>query len=434
MPIRRLLLLGATFLASACAGGMQTTAVTPAEMDELAREVERFPHDADVLTQVGIRYYQAEAFTRARDVLTVALGLRPSFTTAVYLGLAFEGRGQFEEAETSYRVAGTLSLSTEQRQELDRRLAGLTRSRLVAEARSAIAREQELTNTPPAPNTVAVLPWSYVGANRRNQALGTGVAHLLLTDLGKLSQVTLIERERVSAILSELDLVGEGAINPSTAARSGRLMRAGWVVAGIIREMGNGVRLEASVHDTRDGNVLARATGTHSIDRLFDAEKEVVLDLLDQLGLQVSPAERQALTERSTTDLQAFLAFSNGLAAQDRGDWGTAGGLFALAAGRDPAFGAARRLGEVNSLLLTSSRGSPDALVRLANPASQASSDARSLSLLTALHVIAPSTGGDLDMRARTPVDNPRLPEALGQDNPSRIAIIGDIIIVIPRP
>ena len=255
-----------------------------------------------------------------------------------------------------------------------------------------------------------------------------------MTDLGKLSQLTLIERERVSAILSELDLASQGVLNPSTAARSGRLMRAEWVVAGIVREMENGVRLEATVHDTRDGTVLAQASGTHAIGQLFDVEKEIVIDLLDQLGLQIPPGERQALTERSTTDLQAFLAFSDGLAAQDRGDWGTAGGLFALAAGRDPAFGAARRFGEVNSLLITSSRGSADALVRLANPASQASSDARSLSLLTALHVIAPSTGADLDLRARTPVANPRLPEALGQDNPSRIAIIGDIIIVIPRP
>ncbi len=434
MPIRRFVLLSVVFFVGACAGGMRTTPVTPAELEELAREVERFPHDADVMTRVGIRYYQADEFTRARDVLTVALGLRPSFTTAVYLGLAFEGRGQFEEAETSYRMAGTLSLSNEQRQELDRRLAGLTRSRLVAEARSAIAREQELTTAPPTPNTVAVLPWSYVGANRRNQSLGTGVAHLIMTDLGKLSQLTLIERERVSAILSELDLASQGAINPSTAARSGRLMRAEWVVAGIVRETENEVRLEATIHDTRDGAVLARTSGAKAIGELFDVEKQVVIDLLDQLGLKIPPGERQALTERSTTDLQAFLAFSDGLAAQDRGDWGTAGGLFALAAGRDPAFGAARRFGEVNSLLLTSSRGSADALVRLANPASQASSDARSLSLLTALQVIAPSTGGDLDLRTRTPVDNPRLPEALGQDNPSRIAIIGDIIIVITRP
>jgi hypothetical protein len=32
------------------------------------------------------------------------------------------------------------------------------------------------------------------------------------------------------------------------------------------------------------------------------------------------------------------------------------------------------------------------------------------------------------------PVANPRLPEALRQDNPSRIAGLGELIILIPRP
>jgi hypothetical protein len=32
------------------------------------------------------------------------------------------------------------------------------------------------------------------------------------------------------------------------------------------------------------------------------------------------------------------------------------------------------------------------------------------------------------------PFGNPRLPEALGEDNLSRLAAIGGIIIVIPRP
>jgi hypothetical protein len=53
---------------------------------------------------------------------------------------------------------------------------------------------------------------------------------------------------------------------------------------------------------------------------------------------------------------------------------------------------------------------------------------------MSAMAVIAPSTGGEVDRRTRLPVTNPRLPEALGQDNPSRIAIIGELIILIPRP
>ena len=47
---------------------------------------------------------------------------------------------------------------------------------------------------------------------------------------------------------------------------------------------------------------------------------------------------------------------------------------------------------------------------------------------------VAPSTGGVVDRRSRLPGANSRLPESRGQDNPAKIAIIGDIIIIIPRP
>ena len=53
---------------------------------------------------------------------------------------------------------------------------------------------------------------------------------------------------------------------------------------------------------------------------------------------------------------------------------------------------------------------------------------------MSAIAVINPSTGGEVDRRTRLPVTNPRLPEALGTDNPSRLAFIGELIIIIPRP
>jgi hypothetical protein len=55
-------------------------------------------------------------------------------------------------------------------------------------------------------------------------------------------------------------------------------------------------------------------------------------------------------------------------------------------------------------------------------------------SLQTGVQGVAPSTGGVVDRRSRLPGSNSRLPESRGQDNPAKIAFIGDIIIIIPRP
>lgn len=431
---RPALLLVLGFSLAGCGGGLRTTQVTPAELQAIEQDAAIWATDGDALTTVGVRFYDAGSFVRSRDVLTAALGLRPSFTAAVFLGLSQEKLESFDAAETSYRMAGTLGLSEAQRKELDRRIASLSSTRLAVNARDAVAREGLLSQSPPVPNSVAVLPWSYVGGNRRQAALGTGVAQLVMSDLGKISALSLVEREQVQALLDEIQLADAGHVDPATAARSGRLLRADYVVAGVVRETAGGVRLEASVYRTADGKLAANAGSTGRLEGLFDLEKAVVLSVVDQLGVSVSPAERRSLTERSTGDIQAFLAFSDGLTAQDRGDLATAGGLFALAAGRDPAFGAARQFGAANGVLITGAGASMAALERLANPASLAAPGSRGASLLSAVQVIAPSTGGEVDLRARNPVGTPRLAEALRQDNPSRIAIIGAVVIVIPRP
>jgi TolB-like protein len=428
------LLISAALLLAGCAGTPAPAPVTPEELSSLEAEQARSARDPDVLTRIGIRFYQGKAYQRAVDVLAAALQLRPAFNTAVYLGLSQEALGQFGPAERSYRQAGAGQVTRSQQEELNRRIASLSRARLLAEARQAIARESTFTSLPPMPNTVAVLPWSYVGTDPAMAPLGYGLAHLVVTDLSGISRLTLIERERIQAMLDEMTLVDGGRVSPATAARAGRLLRASLVLHGIVRQTADGIRLEATVVRTEDGSVQASGGAGDRTERLFALEKSVVLDLVSQMGIQLSPAEQRSLSERPTQDLQAFLAFSRGLEAESRGDFRGASGLFSAAAGRDPAFGAARRLLDLNTRLAEASGSTPASLARVASPLAVADPLARGEVLRSSVQVIVPSTGGDVDRRTRLPVANPRLPEALGQDNPSRLAIIGDILILIPRP
>jgi hypothetical protein len=66
-----------------------------------------------------------------------------------------------------------------------------------------------------------------------------------------------------------------------------------------------------------------------------------------------------AISERPTRDLQAFLLYSRGLEAQDRGDFQVAGPNFRAASQRDPSFQAAAQ--QAQSSEAASSAGSqPD--------------------------------------------------------------------------
>jgi TolB-like protein len=404
-------LLAALLLSAACSGGAAPAAVTPARVDQLDQDAAAAAGKADALTRVGIRYYQAGAMDRAEDVLAAALQVQPGFTTALYLGRAQEARNRLAQAEQSYRVAGELARSRSQRADLDRQLASLTRARLAVEARAAIAREATLSTDPAQSNTIAVLPWTFIGTDASLAPLSVGLSHLVITDLAKISGLTLVERERIQVMLDEMAMAGEGRVDQGTAARAGRLLRASRVVQGVVRQTQDGVRLEAAVVRTSDGTVEATGGAGDRLNRLFALEKAVVLDLVGQLGIPLTPGERRALSERPTEDLQAFLAFSRGLQAEASGDYRSATRLFTWAADRDPAFGAAGRLVDVTTTLAS-----------------------RYDAVQSGVEGVAPSTGGVVDRRSRLPGANSRLPESRGQDNPARIAFIGDIIIIIPRP
>jgi hypothetical protein len=149
----------------------------------------------------------------------------------------------------------------------------------------------------------------------------------------------LVERECLQVLLDELKISESGRADPATSARSGRLVGAGQMVQGQFQEVPTQqIRIDATVVRATDAQVAASGAGADRLQSLFDIEKSVVFQLLDRMGITLTPAERQQISERPTRDLQAFLLYSRGLEAQDRGDFGAASQAFQAAARQDPSF------------------------------------------------------------------------------------------------
>jgi TolB-like protein len=417
-----------------CAPRAPLAGPAPADLAELEARRAAHPGDPRVLTDVGVELYRAGAFARARDVLLAALALDPRDPRAlIHLGLSHESLTEPELALAAYRRALAGRLDRSQRQSIEARLPVISRQVLALEARRAIAREQSLAPPALVPNTVAVLPWTYLGADSSLKPLERGLAHLLISDLARVSRLTLLERDRVQALADELALARGGLVDSSTAARSGRLLGAGEVVHGAIRETPSGeIRLDAQVVTTSDARVRATGSASDRLARLFAMEKSVVFDLLERWGIPLTPAERRAISEQPTADLQAFLAFSRGLEAEDRGDFLEAGEHFQAAAGRDPAFSAARQHAERSTKAAAATRSSG---LQLVSAVGQRAATLRSIQLSAALQNIAPTLAGRL---SRTQLKaalafRSRLAEALSQDDAGRLGTLTGTISIIPR-
>ncbi|HSN14875.1 MAG TPA: CsgG/HfaB family protein, partial [Anaeromyxobacteraceae bacterium] len=351
----------------------------------------------------------------------------------VYLGLTYEELGALDSARASYTQARLRARGNRQRGELDNRLLLLTHKEISQAAKAALAQESTLSQTPPEANTIAVFPFRYLGTDTTMIPLERGIAQLVVADLGKVHSLKLLEREEVQALVDEMKLAESGRVDPATGARSGRILRAQNVVQGSIQQPDAAdIQLDANAINSVDANVAATGSAGGAMDKMLDAQKELVLQLLDKLGVAITPAERTALEERPTRNLQAFLLYSRGLAAQDNGDFGGAASLFGQAARMDPGFRDASSRAAASQSMSSASNTPAE---QVAGPGDQGPGNGNTRELADAIN---PSAGSLIDLHAdpgaQPPGLRPGLPESQGNDNVIPGALNGTIIIIIPRP
>jgi hypothetical protein len=271
------------------------------------------------------------------------------------------------------------------------------------------------------------------------------MAYLMVTDLSQVARLRPLEREQVQVLLDDMALTGSGRVDPATGARSGRLLKAEHVIQGTLREPEGGTQLraDASAVNTPSARVAATGEAQDRLQGLFDIEQSLVMQLLNEMGIPLTPAERRAIGRKPTSDMQAFLAFSRGLEAEDRGDFAAAADAYADAERRDPRFSQAqRRRHQARRLALSLRDGplrlagrdlSPDVPSRLTDPRAQ---PGRAGALHDMVVSTVPGASDRLGRRlgTRPPAVRRALAEALRQDDLRVNSQLGEIIILVVRP
>jgi tetratricopeptide (TPR) repeat protein len=337
----RLSFICAVLLATGCAG--YRASVSPEQIPVLEAQVRQRPNDGPLLLQYSAALYAAGRCDTAVAVAQRGSSLAPTDALApLVIGQCQERAGDLSAALSTYDTFTRSNEDVPGISSIRARASIVRRERATQVARDALSREQELTQQPPNPRAVAVLPVAVAG-DSSYQPLSRGLAQMLISDLDLLQQFQLVERLEVAALLDELQLSQTSRVDPETAARMGYLIRAGQMVQGLVSiPRSNDVRLEANVVQP-DGEIAAVQTLSGSFRDLLSLEKQLVVRLASQLGYQLSQAERQLILENGTQDMTAFLAYSQGLLAEDAGDYALAAQYFTQAVRTDPSFQDARQ-------------------------------------------------------------------------------------------
>ena len=300
------------------------------------------PGSIAALRALGVAYYKAKRYADARTVLDHARRLDPKDgVSALYTGLSAEALGDFTNARAAYNSYIAVGRTRRVKNQIRDRLVALAFVEVVAAAKRAVANEATLSQTPGSPQTIAVPPLRFNGTDATLEPLERGLADLIITDLSRSAQLTIVERDRMQAIADEIQLSQTDRVDATTTVRAGKLIQAGRLVNGSILQTGNQLTLGASVVRVEDGVISDPAQVSNSLDALFAMQKQLVFEIFEQLGVRLTPAERQLVERRPTNNLNAFLAYSRGLTASDDGRFEDATRFFDDARALDPGFAAA---------------------------------------------------------------------------------------------
>jgi tetratricopeptide (TPR) repeat protein len=325
---------------SAPLGAQQSDQLTKLQRDRAAK-----PGSVAANRALGLWYYKNGRFAESRVPLEEARKLDPKDgTSALYAGLAAEQVKDFTAAKSAYNAYLEVGKSRGVRDDIRGRLIALTKEELKSQAKAAVANEAAIAQQPGSPRVVAVLPLRFSGPDVANLGpLERGLADLLITDLSKSKSLTIVERDRMQAITDEINLAKTNQTDAASSVRAGKLIQAGRIVQGAINQVGpNGLAITSSVINTSDASQAGQtAQQNGSLDQLFTLEKSLVFQIFDRLGVTLTPAERQLVDQRPTSSVQAFLAYSRGLMAEDEGRIDEAARYFDNARSIDPGFGAA---------------------------------------------------------------------------------------------
>lgn len=339
MPHTRFLLAAVLLVLAAPAAEAQRR--DPVARLEAARTAN--PRNVAALRALGVAYFKADRFAAARSVLNEARQLDPrDGVSALYTGLAAERLEDYAGARTAYTDYLRSGRSRRTRTDIQRRLVALARVEVIAAAKVAVANEATLAETPGDPRTIAVPPFTFSGPDAETLApLERGFAELMITDLSRSAQLTVVERDRMQAIADEIRLGESDRTDPTSAVRAGKLIRAGRLVNGSLVQTGQQLTVESNVIDVATAQLVAPVSVTNQLDDFFVMQKQLVFRVFTQLGVSLTPAERQLVDRQATTNLNAFLSFSRGLMASDDGRFDDAARYFQEARSLDPGFGAA---------------------------------------------------------------------------------------------
>jgi len=144
--------------------------------------------------------------------------------------------------------------------------------------------------------SVAVLPFVNMSDDEDNEYFSDGISEELLNVLVR------IESLRVPSRTSSFTFKGSN----KKLAEIGRDLNVEHVLEGSVRKAGNRIRVTAQLVEVSTDTHIWSETYTRDLDDIFTVQDEIAQSIVRALQQKLSSGDQQALTRRSTSNVEAY--------------------------------------------------------------------------------------------------------------------------------
>jgi len=161
------------------------------------------------------------------------------------------------------------------------------------------AAERGPASAPGAPQqkaSVCVLPFSNMSGEPEQEYFSDGISEDIITDLSNVSALSVVARNTSFAFKGQSPDVKEVALK----------LGVSHVLEGSVRKAGNRVRITAQLIDGAKGDHVWASRFDRDLTDIFEIQDEISKAIVDALKLKLLPAEKKAIENRGTTNVDAY--------------------------------------------------------------------------------------------------------------------------------
>lgn len=162
-------------------------------------------------------------------------------------------------------------------------------------------------------NALAVMTFSNITGEPKDEWIGSGIAETVTSDLKKVRGLSVIGRERTFEVLKDLATGQLTEFDETVAIDVGKRLAASWILGGGYQRIGEMIRITARVIDVNTGEVVRTVKIDGDIKEIFALQDKIVYELSQGLNLELHTSEITEIEADETQSVEAYESFSRGM-------------------------------------------------------------------------------------------------------------------------